>query len=162
MLKEKELMSIGQTRFRDGEGVTFEYLESQLAEAADNFAIPVAFGRDQIQSGGLLSKTSVDCLTMYHPNHVKDYNYYVFSISRQGKYAFVDVWSGGGSELAAAQYAKENLFKMGSLDSYGKGAVIGSLVRGAVKGTLFAGKSKHEEEKNWYTMVDDIIDDVLK
>ncbi len=161
MLKEKDLIKVQQFRFRDGEGVTFETLENQFAEAADNFAIPVAFGRNQIQSGSMLSKTVIDCMTLYHPDHPKDYNFYLFSITHQGKYAFVDIWSGGGSEIGAAQFAKDNLFNMGNLDSYSKGAVVGSLVRGVVTGSLFAGKSKYEAEKNWYTMVDDIIADIF-
>lgn len=161
MLKEKELINVRQVRFRDGEGVTFDNLENQLAEAADNFAIPVAFGRNQIQSGRMLSKTVIDCMTLYHPDHPKDYNFYLFSITRQGKYAFVDIWSGGGSEIGAAQFAKENLLNIGNLDARSQGAVVGSLVRGVVKGSLFASRSKRAAEENWYTMVNDIIEDIL-
>lgn len=162
MVKEKDLIRIGQTRFRDGDGVTFENLENRFAEAADNFAIPVAFGRDQIQSGGMLTKTVIDCMTLFHPAHAKDYNYYLFTITRQGTYAFVDVMSGGSSSIGAAQFAKENLLNIGNLDAYNQGAVVGSLIRGAIGGGFFADKRKKEAENNWYTMVNDIIEDILR
>lgn len=161
MVREKDLIHIRQIRFRDGDGVTFEHLENEFLEAAASFAIPAALGRDQIQSGGMLAKTVIDCMTLYHPEHAKDYNYYLFTITRQGTYAFVDVWSGGSSSIGAAQFAKQNLLNMGNLDAYSQGTVVGSLIRGAIGGGLFAGKRKQEAENNWYTMVNDIIEDIL-
>ena len=110
-----------------------------------------------------MTKTVADCLTLYHPDHTKDYNYYLFTISRQGKYAFVEVWSGGSSTIAAAQFAKKNLLDMGmgNLDAFGKGQVVGSLIRGVTGGGFFASKSKQREEENWYTIVNDILNDVF-
>lgn len=163
MVKEKDLTNLQQVRFPDGDSISFEGLQALLTEAAENIGIPVAFGYNQIQSGSLMAKTIADCLTLYHPAHQKDYNYYLFTISRQGKYAFVDVWSGGSSTIAAAQFAKDNLLDMaaGNLNAFGKGQVVGSLIRGVTGGGLFASASKKREEENWYTIVNDIVNDIL-
>ena len=163
MVKEKDLTNLHNIRFPDGDVVSFESLKAVLAEAAANIGIPVAFGCDQIQSGSLMTKTVDDCLTLYHPEHKKDYNYYLFTINRQGKYAFVDVWTGGSSTIAAAQFAKNNILDMaaGNLDAVGKGMVIGSIIRGVTGGGFLANKSKKREEENWYAIVNDIFTEVF-
>lgn len=165
MIQEKELMHIRQIRFRDGDGVDFSFLQSELKRAADAYAIPVAFADSQIRSGGVFERSvTTDCLVMFHPEHGKNYNYYVFAISRQGKYAFVDIHCAGSSKQGAAMNAKASIMSGGfsSLSAYNKGAVIGTLIGNAVGGTLFQNnKSKYDVEKNWYTMVEDILNDVF-
>ena len=58
------------------------------------------------------------------------------------------------SSCWTAQDAKA-LFSAGNLNSYGKGAMIGSALRSIGKS-----KAKLEEEDNWYNMVNDIFDDL--
>ena len=159
MIKEKELSPVNQIRFRDGDSVNLEAIQEALEDKADSFAIPVAFRNDQVKYGGLIGGSVEDCLILYHPEHVRDYYYYVLKLTRQGKYAFLDVsMCGRSSQLgkeASAQEAKE-LLGRGGLSSYGKGYAVGALI-----GSIGKNKKKIEEERNWYTMVNDIFDDVV-
>lgn len=160
MIKEKELSSVNQIRFRNGDNITLEALQEALTDKADSYAIPVAFRNDQVRYGSIISSNIVDCLVLYHPNHVKDYYNYVLKLTRQGRYAFLDVSMSGRSSQLGKEASSENvktLLGMGNLSAYGKGAVVGSLIASIGKN-----KKKIEEERNWYTMVNDIFDDVVQ
>lgn len=164
MLKEKNLTKLRQTRFKDGNHVNLHIIQQQLQETADSDGIPVLLEWDKLQSGGMLSKTHSDCLILCHPTHADAYSYYVFTISREGKYAFVDVFTGGISKAGALVQAKQSISSGGfsSLDTYGKGLVIGTLVGNAVSGTIFHNSNKkYESEQNWHLMIQDLLNDVF-
>ncbi len=159
MIKEKELSEArGQIRFKNGDGVTTVVLRQALQQQATENGVPVSFDYDTVKMGGLLGGSTVDCLTIRNPEHMRDYWFFVVRVTHQGKYAFVNVDMAGTSKQhgkeAAAQDAKA-LFSAGNLNSYGKGAMIGSALRSIGKS-----KAKLEEEDNWYNMVNDIFDDL--
>ena len=165
MLKENDLTHIRQTRFRNGDGVTLDFLQDELIQATGTYKIPVSFAKDQVQSGGRFERKVIkDCLMMFHPEHGSNYNYYVFTITRQGTYAFVDVYLAGNSKYGATQNAKNSILSgsFSSLSIYDKGYVIGTLIGNAMGGTLFKNsKSEHEIEKNWYMMIEDVLKDIF-
>lgn len=164
MIKEKELVEREGTHFRNGDSITLQTLQNELADAAVQVALPVAFRDDQIKFGGPIGSSMEHCVVLYHPLHKDDYNFYVFRINHQGKYAFLNIYVGGTSKLGIADTAKKDLLSgnMSSLSSYGKGAVVGSLIGSVLNGSLLGNKKKFEEERQWYIMVEDIIGDITE
>ncbi|MBE6976595.1 MAG: hypothetical protein E7439_05310 [Ruminococcaceae bacterium] len=163
MLKEKELTKIKQLHYKDGESITFKSITVQLSTLASSRDVPLAFGNEEIKSGSLLNSNTVDCLIMFHPQYEAKYNYYVFSIARQGKYAFVDIYLSGTSKQGLAMEAKEQILSgnLSSLTSSGKGRVIGALIGSTINGSMFKTKDSFKEEERWYTMVNDLLNEVF-
>ena len=164
MLKEKELTKIRQVRFRDGSSLSMDSLQSLLQNGTEKYEIPAEFGMDRLKCGGLIGGTTVDCVTLCHPQYRGKYNFFILSITRQGTYAFVDIYSSNTSkqELAIAAKKQVSSGNYSSMSAYNQGVVIGSLIASTVNGSLFKGKNKYEEEQNWYTMVMDVFDDLFE
>ena len=141
MIKEKDLGGLKQIRFPDGDGITLQWLQEKLADEADKNAIRVAFEADKIKFGGLIGGSVEDCIVLYHPEHKKDYFWYAFRITTQGKYAFLNSALGGYSKL------------LNKADAVAEG--------GSILKAIGLNKKKLEEEQNWYTIIDDIIDNVV-
>lgn len=172
MIREKELQELRpQTKYKDGLEITLQSIQSALQSAAQQNNIPLAFGFDQVKSG--LLGGAEDCLVLYHPEHPKDYFSIAIRIKYQGKYAFVSVDTFGISKLMKAEVvrkqlnatAKEGLNYHGynPLQSAVKGA---SIVGAGVVGIrhLVKGKSDKENmeiEQQWYSIICDILDEVI-
>lgn len=162
LFREKDLINLRQVRYRDGEGVSLETLQFMLAKAANAYDIPIEFDTNQIKYGGLINSKTLDCLMLYHPEHPGDYNSFLFTITIQGKYAFVSIYLNKVSTLEFVEEIKGDIRNFSSLNSYGKGFAVAGLVGATLTGKLFHGKNKYEDEQNWYTMVKDIFDDVFE
>ena len=164
MIKEKELREGRQIRFRNGDNISFETVQEGLADLADQNAIKIAFYKDQVKFGNLFSSSIEDCIVLHHPEHRNDYICTVMRVTYQGKYAFLNLNDYGQSKMAVKVYAATEGRKEAKEERRGLpmseriGAAIGA---GIVNGVMSIGanKKKFEEEQNWYTIVDDIINE---
>lgn len=188
MIREKDISEFRpQVRFKDGQSINLQTLQSALKECADSNGIPVAFKNDEVKFGGLVGGYTENCIVLYHPEHERDYFNFVITVKRQGNYAFVSVFGGGTSKQMkkdeAAAAAKADLKNAGRATMHAwfggsseSGAVentlratigfaktTGSLAKAAFGGlrSLGGGKEKLEAEKNWYTMVSDVFDEIV-
>lgn len=160
MINGNSLSNYKQVIFRDGACVTLDWVASDLWKTLNNYRIPAAFWKEQIKPTN--NYGCVDCLMLYHPQHFYDYNWYAFTITRQGMYAFLNIYIGGHSKQTAALNAKNNLMSgERPQGAYGTGYLIGSLIGTVAKGSVHYDKQKHEEETNWYTIIEDIIENVF-
>lgn len=168
MIKEKELREMRpQIRYKDGLEVTLQSVQEALLEAAGQVGLPVAFYTDQVKYGGMIGGSTEDCIVLYHPEHQKDYFKVCIRVKKQGSYAFVSVNDFGTSRLLGNEGSHE--YMVSSVKNFWKdkdndgtemiGAVVGAGVRRLVKGGR--NSQKLEEERNWYTMVSDLFDDVI-
>lgn len=165
MLKEKDLSKIMQNRYRNGENVNFSSIEEEIQMQADQYGIPVAFGREKIKTGGFGGAVT-ECMTLYHPQYQGRYNFYAFSISRQGTYAFVDIYMSGTSQMGTLNDIKDVITSghFSSLSSYDKGSMIGYIAGSVISGNFFKGwkaNESFEAEKHWYLMVNDILNELF-
>lgn len=169
-IKEKELQELFPPRkYKDGLGITLQSVQSALQNVAQQNDIPLAFSFDQVTSG--LLGGADNCLVLYHPEHPKDYFSIAIRIKYQGKYAFVSADAFGASKLMKAEAirkrfnvaAKEGIH---SYDSYGSAFVGVSMVGAGVLGIrhLVKGKSdkeKMEIEQQWYSIIYDILNEII-
>lgn len=165
MLKDKDLTPERSDVFikcEKGEKITLLELRGRVKEAAEEFGIPVSFGEDQIQSGGLFSKTVQDCMTMFHPEHPNDYFRNAFTVRNQGNMYYVSVYYYGTSKqiksAAVAANAKDSLTH-GLLGGGGALAVGGAIVGGLR--SLGGNKQKLQEEQDYYHALARVFDEAL-
>lgn len=159
MIKEKELNeSRPQIRFQHGQAVTLGGIQQKLAYVAKQNGVPMAFGHDYVKCGGLLGGGMDECLVVHHPAHSHDYFKYAVCVKHQGTYAFVSVRSFGNSK----QLKKDALHESYKRDRAGKDLSykLGSVI-GQAFATIGRDTRKIQEEKNWYTMANDVFDEVL-
>lgn len=162
MLKEKDLTPERTDVFvkvAKGEKITLLEMRGRLKEASEDFGISVAFGEDQIQSGGAFSKTVQDCLTMYHPEHPDDYFRYAFTVRNQGNMYYMSGYYYGRSKQMknanSAAMAKDNL-KSALAGNGGLGmAVLGGLM------SLGGNKQKLQEEQDFYHAIARMMEQAL-
>ncbi len=172
MIKEKDLQELRpQIRYKDGQSITLQNIQGALQRGAETAGVPIAFQMDQVRSG--LLGGSEDCLVVYHPEHPKDYFSVAVRIKRQGNYAFVSADSFGTSKLMKAEAVRKQLNETAKagvnyrgynpLENAAAGAaIIGAGVAGVrhlIKGK--SDKEKMEQEQQWYTIICDILDEVI-
>jgi len=160
MLKEKDLTPERSDVFvkvAKGESLTLLELRGRIKETAEDFGIALTFGEDQIQSGGMLSKTVQDCLTMFHPDHPNDYFRNAITVRNQGNMYYVSVYYYGSSKqmksAAMAAAAKDSLKEGGGWGV--AGAVIGGLR------SLGGNKQKLQAEQDYYHALARVFDEAL-
>lgn len=165
MLKEKDLTPERTDVFiklPKGEKLTLLELRGRIKEAAEEFGIALTYGEDQIQSGGMFSKTIQDCLTLFHPEHPNDYFRNALTVRNQGNMYYVSVYYYGTSKqmksAAAAANAKDDL-KHGLLGGGGGLAVAGAIVGGLR--SLGGNKQKLQEEQDYYHALARVFDQAL-
>ena len=155
MIKADQLKEVRKdTVYKEGKDITLLTLQKELKETAEKYQIQIAFTNDQIKSGGMFNSTTVDCLVVYHPKHPTDYFRYAVSIRRQGVMAYVSVnYFGSSKQTGKAGVSKDALsnLKEGNLGT----AMLGGLM------SLGKNKNKLEEENNFYSALDQIIDEVI-
>ncbi len=165
MIKEKDLRERDRIRYRDGEGITLGSVQAGLAELADENGIKIAFSNEQVKSGSVFNSDVEDCLLVYHPEHRKDYICTVIRVKHQGRHAFLYVDNYGESKMSGKVYAATDGRKAAKDERRGLpmseriGAAVGA---GIVNGVMSIGanKKKFEEEMTWYTIVDDILEEL--
>ena len=134
---------IPRVRFPDGQGLNLNVLQKAIQDQCDANGIPVAFQNDVLKTGSLFNKQSEDVLTLYNPDHPTDYLRFLLRVTRQGKYAFLDVYKAGGSK----NYGRENA----AANS------MGAKLFNAVTGH----SAKLQEEENYYTILTDCLQNVI-
>lgn len=121
-------------RYQNGDGITLEAIKRRITLIAERHAIPVAFLNDQVKFGGLFNSSVEDCLVVYHPDHRNDYIKFCILVTRQGRYAFVEVNEFGHSkQLYKAAYA-----------------------------TLGRSERKLQEEQMYYACILDVFDETFR
>ncbi|MGI6012366.1 MAG: hypothetical protein ACOX8H_12875 [Ruminococcus sp.] len=174
MIKDKELVQYQQPYYyTDGSGVTLEAIQQTLMDSAARYQIPVQFYSDQITKGmvsgalgALMGASGESCIVLHHPQHLKDYFKFAFTIGRQGTMAFVAVYSFGssknGKKMAfggrAGNDLKNAIFNMDPTES---SKALGRAIIGGLKG-LGGSKAKKQEEEMWYAAVGHIIREVIR
>lgn len=186
MLRERELSNFRpQVRIQDGGAVTLGTVQEAVKACAEEHGIPMAFETDQIKFGGMIGGHVEDCLILYHPEHPKDYFVFPVTVSYQSNYAYVSIFCAGESRQMkkqdAAASAKAGAAAVGKSawkgilnhdDSIGgiftgaAGVAAGSakLAKSLVNGIKGLGSNpeKLQMEKNWYDMVGDVIDEIMR
>lgn len=185
MIKEKQIAEVRPVvRFQNGADIDLNTIRDALNGCAQGHGIELAFDNDQIKFGGLIGGTTVDCLVLYHPNHRTDYFNFLIVVKKQGNYAFVSVYGSGESKqmkkldnaadakAGAASVGKKALHgimngdnSIGGMFTGAWGMAKGSagLVKSIAKGigSIGGSKEKLEAEKNWYAMVNDVMDEII-
>ncbi len=160
-IKEKNLRELKYLRYKDGNEITLEGIRQAFEESADNYAIPIAFEYVNVQYGNFITGELHPGLVIYHPNHKNDYYKISIRIKMQGNIAFVLVDEFGKSTLTDNTVLRESFketMKNGK-NAERVGAIIGASVRRVVKGG--PNKAKLEEEETWYTVINDMINEII-
>lgn len=168
MIKEKDLRDFRPDyEYKNGREITLEFVKEKLSVAMENAGAPIAFERDQIKIGGIFNSGTVDCLVMYHPEHVKDYFNFCIYIIYEGNDAVVCVREYGQSKQMDKAYRSEiakkgvkDYFRADAEDYSAIGNAIGSAIGGAL-GSIGKSKKKLEAEKMYYGLVHEILDEVI-
>lgn len=160
MIKEKDLNEWKDARkCAEGEGISYTTVREYLEYAAGENGIALAFRMDEIKYSGWGGGTD-KCMVLYHPEHEDDYLNYCVRIKHEGKYAFVSYFTFGMSEQLAnaahKEYTKDTLKNAPMANKVGAliGAGVWKLRHGGVN------NQKLEEEKQWYTILSDVVDDM--
>lgn len=176
MIKEKELLELRpEYRYMQGQEITLDKIQNAIQNKALSYQIPVGFYNDQIKTGGLLDSQTMECLVLYHPEHKNDYYKIVVSIKRQGTVAFVSAKRLGESKnlkkldarhgaASAVRTGWNNAGKIASEGGSNIGLSLGAgLLAGAVKSLEGIGgsKKKQEEENQYYSIILQILDNVI-
>lgn len=129
-------------RYMDGASITLQTIQEALKDGAQRYGIPLGFEFDQVKSGGMFSKTVEDCLVLYHPERRKHYYQPVVRIQRQGNVTFVHVglWGMSSNDQMADATSDSGFF---------------------AKAVLGPKKNKIEEEQNYYSILNAILDEVI-
>ena len=165
MLKEKDLTPERTDAFvkvAKGEKLTLLEIRGRIKEAAEEFGIALTFGEDQIQAGGMFSKSVQDCLTLFHPQHPTDYFRNCITVRNQGNMYYMSVYYYGHSKqiknAAAAAGAGANL-KDALLGDGGGWALAGAAI-GGLK-SLGGNKQKLQAEQDYYHALARVFDMAL-
>lgn len=168
-------------RFMDGGNLTYDDLKNALQNCIDEYGIPATMDSGEI-SYGLFSR-SVNCLTLYHPEHHYDYFDFCFIIKPMGKTCMIETYSYGKSTQISREAFAENtrvfdgsgvsgtavgILRGGAI---GAGFAIGSAVTGIVKAggkaiakginALMRDSAALEQEKAWYDAILSVFNDVI-
>ena len=168
MIKEKELTDFRPDfKYKNGREITLDFVREKLEIAMQNASVPIAFERDQIKIGTIFNSNTVDCLVMYHPEHAKDYFRFCIYIIYDGNDAVVCTREYGQSKQMDKAYRSEiakkgvkDYFRADAEDYSAIGNAIGSAIGGAL-GSIGKSKKKLETEKMYYSLVYEVLDEVI-
>ena len=138
MINEKALMPGVEYRIKNGANISVQMVMDLIAQKAKQYDVPVSFESDQVTPdfiSGLLG-IKEDCCVLFHPQNKKLYLRYVIRVNRQGTYVFIRV-------------NKTNGFALNS--SFSAGAEASRSVPAQY----------NKDESGWYTIVDDIFEEVF-
>lgn len=138
---------VNPVRFPDGKNVNLRTVQAAIKNACDEAGIPIAFGDEQLKSGGLFNKQVEDVLRMYNPDHASDYLRFVIRVQHMGNYAFMHVYNMGGSK----NFGADNR------------AGAGGLTGGFQKALNFVGghNAKLQAEEQYYQILQDCLENIL-
>ncbi len=134
---------IDPIRIQDGNFITLDLVAKQLQQQANEKGIPVAFRKEQLQTGSFFNKQFEDILYLYNPDF-PGYITFIIRITYQGNYAFLEVYNYGGS----VNYRHENT------------AAKGSLFRD-IANSFSNHKEKLKAENQYYAILKDCFQDAL-
>lgn len=162
VITEKDLREMRPAvRYKNKTGTTLKILQQELKEKAEEYQIPIAFYKGKVYYGGLIGGGSDECLVIYHPYKENDYFKLAIRIKYQGTYAFVTVHDFGKSKLLNYEMNKSALKDAWNSQS-GDLAMLGAIIKTANSKIRSTGKRNAlEEEKQWYAIIEDILDEVI-
>lgn len=135
MIKEKVLMPGVEYRIKNGANLSLQTIIDLVTQKAHQYEVPVSFKSEQFTPdliAGLLG-TKEDCVVLFHPQNEKNYLRYVIRTNHQGTYTFITV-------------NRTNGFAPNS-----------SISAGIEAARSIASKN----EKGWYTIIDDIFEELF-
>ncbi|MBQ9535079.1 MAG: hypothetical protein IJU78_04485 [Clostridia bacterium] len=149
MIKLSELKEIdnfpGRVKIKNAASLTLNTVKAALAQSLSEYGVPYTLQFDEVESGGLFSKSREQCLCIINPQHVTDYFKYCIRISVTGNVAFATINYYGQSSLTG----KKNL------EAERKNS--GSLGRMALSAIFKTDNSAFEAEYQYYDVVDEAI-----
>ena len=168
MIKESELKEfLPEIQCRGGESITLEEVRQRLGTHAEKHGLKIALSTEQIKTGGMLNSKTDNCLVMYNPEHVKDYFHFCIRIRQKGSCSYILVEQFGQSKQMDKAYRREiakqgvkDYFRAGAEDYQAIGRSIGAAIGGAL-GSIGKSKSKLEEEKVYYQMIGELVEEVF-
>ena len=177
-IKKNELIEF-MSPIRYPEKVEFEAIRHMLIDKAAEYEIPLSVRLDEISYGTILNPSTMPCLVVYHPDHPTDYLGLCITRSLTGKYSTITVYSIGsspqlynentsifdGSGLTGALLGKVWGGERGkditaSSIGWSIGRSIGMAIR---KGSIAMTSTPMalEQEKTWYSILNEIIEDIF-
>lgn len=156
MIKERDLRDFhSRIGFNNEGGDTLDLsaVQSILTQEIKKYAVPVIFCTDEVKTGGFFNSGTEKCLVLSHPDHQKDYNKICIRLKTQGTFVFLTFYEFGNSMWRMQQATLEEATEM----SHGKlsDRLAASIARGSVN------SSKLQDEIDWYSIINQIIDDVF-
>ncbi len=140
----EESRFITRIRFSEGKLTDLPILLLTLQDCRNSSGLPIEFRYDTLKTGGPLSKKSEDVLILYHTVHTNDYFQFLFRLTYQGNYAFLDVFMVGSSK---------------NLRSYNKAS--GGSTISKIKNSLTGHAGKMQEEEDFYSILKDSLESEL-
>ena len=131
MIQTKTLMAGIEFRIKNWADVSLQDLSHMIHQKANEYNVPVAFKQEQVKDGLIFGPTE-ECIVLYHPQNEKNYLRYVIRAHHQGTYLFIIV-------------NKTNGFSPDSSFSRSAEAV----------------RSMFPAEGHWYTIIDDIFNELF-
>lgn len=152
MIDANALCEDMRVRFKNGDAVSLEWIAQQLTIFSNNYRIPMCFWKEQVKLDE--GYGCIEGLLLYHPNHFNDYKWFVFTVSKHGLYAFVNVYLGGYSQQSVALYWKNELrSNVANMDFL-------TMMQASRNEKRYV-HHLYEEETQWYAMVRDAINESL-
>lgn len=138
---------IPSARIANGADVTLDVVRCALQHQCEENGIPIAFKKEQLKIGGMLSRQYEEMLVAYHPEHASDYLNFGIRVKHTGRYAFVNVYSLGGSK----NYRNEN-----AAHSDSDWSILYSIAN-----RLGGHRTKMEAEEQYYAILQDCFSNIF-
>lgn len=117
-------------------------------KCAEN-GINVEVSLDEVDSGKIFDRSKTPCVVIRNAEHRTDYNYYLFTMQKQGIYAFISFYCGGVSKNA-------NRIHQGTKKH---STITGSIVGAIMKATV--SNDARDQELMYYTILEDVLKEVF-
>ncbi|MBQ4543881.1 MAG: hypothetical protein IJA19_06920, partial [Clostridia bacterium] len=136
-------------RWKGGAEVTLDSVADRLRTLCAENGINVVVDIDEVDSGKIFDRSVTPCVVIKNADHLTDYNYYLFTMQKQGIYSFISFYIGGTSKNAKRinQGNKEH-------------ATITGQIFGAIMKATVSNDAK-DAEMMYYTILEDVLNELF-
>lgn len=133
MIQENMLMPGVEFRIKNGAQYKPQHIQQLIQQKTDSYGVPVAFKTEYITEDLMtrLLRSKEECTILYNPEK-KDGLRYVIRFNTQGTYLFIQVNKTNGYPLDSARFRAAE-----------------------------AVRSLYPKENHWYTIIDDIFEELF-
>ena len=141
--------SLTNIRWKGGAEVTLESLVPIIKRKGEEYGINIDVSIDSVDSGKLFDRSTTPCVIIRNAEHLNDYNYYLFTMQKQGIYAFISFYVGGTSKNAKRinQGNKEH--------STITGQIFGAIMKATVS------NDARDAESMYYSILEDVLREIF-